>query len=57
MSVPPQFTLYDSGQKVIMWADGLADLLPYFLVGDMLGVRNTHESPVASQLHAQYSLL
>ena len=57
MSIPPQFSLNDNGEQVIMWADGLADLLPDFLVCDVLGVGDTHESPVASHLHALYSLL
>ena len=57
MPIPPQLSLDDNGEQVIMWADGLADLLPNFLISDMLGVGDTHESSVASHLHALYSLL
>ena len=57
MSIPPQFPFFDRGKQVIMWADGSADLLPDYVVGDMLSVGDTHKSSVASQLHALYSFL
>ncbi len=54
MSILSKFLFLNSGKQAITWTDGLADLLPDFLICDVLSVGDAQESSVASHLHALY---